>query len=57
MIDSVVNGFLVWSISFRFGRTNENGKNSCEPVIEKVIILGFLSVDTSSKPQKYTYFV
>ena len=32
-------------------------KNIGEPVIENVIILGHLMANTSSKRQKYTYFV
>ena len=48
---SVVIGFPVCGISFRFGKT-KSAKNIWEPVIEDVIILGFLMADTSSKRQK-----
>ena len=56
MYISVVNGFPVCGISFRFGEKKKSAKNIWEPVIEEVIILGFLMADTSSKRPKIYIF-
>ena len=42
---------------FTVVEATKSAKNIWEPVIENVIIVGFLMADNSSKRQKYTYFV
>ena len=54
---SVVNGFPVCGISFRFSRKNEIRKEYLGTgYCIKVIILGYLMADTSSKWQKIYIF-
>ena len=53
---SVVTGFPVYSISFRFGRKNKIRKEYLGTDFGNVIILGFLMADTSSKRQKTYIF-
>ena len=54
---SVVNGLPVYGISFRFGIKNEIHKSYFGTGFWRRYYFSFLMADTSSKRQKYTYFV